>query len=107
MVVSILTGSDFMKLVLDIAGFKCWRSYKERRISSVSSVGLQPTPSLLRHFGLIFRHRSTDEGGRIESDANPSFLLLALRFLKAYPTETVLSATFQMTEKTVQTHCSA
>jgi hypothetical protein len=48
----------------------------------------------------------TDKEGRIEGDENPVFLLLALRFLRAYPTEIELSATFQMTQKTVRTHCS-
>jgi hypothetical protein len=35
----------------------------------------------------------------IGSDANPLHFLLALRFLKGYPTETELAGTFAMSEK--------
>jgi hypothetical protein len=104
--VSILTDGDFMTLGLDIAGFKRWRSCKEETNIERFKAWFAANPKTCAAIWLDLQV-STEEGGRIESDANPSFLLLAFRFLKAYPTKKVLSGTFQMTEKTVRTHCSA
>jgi hypothetical protein len=105
MVDSMLTESDFMSLGLDIAGFKNWRRSKKKSNLERFQAWYSANPLICAKIWVDLQ-TITDEEGRIEGDENPVFLLLALRFLRAYPTEIELSATFQMTQKTVRTHCS-
>ena len=100
MVVSI-TEEKFMALGLDIAGFKNWEICKEKtnmeRFQGWYEAKTKTCAAIWADLQM-----TTDEVGRIESDANPVHLLLALRFLRAYPSELELSGSFQMSEKTVR-----
>jgi hypothetical protein len=99
MVVSIISGVEFMTLGLDIAGFRHWMRCIGATTRFNGWYGTEPTTCEAIWVDL---QTTTDDDGRIENNANPVGLLLALRFLKAHPTEKELSGAFKMTDKTVR-----
>ena len=91
----------FMRLGLQIAGFDKWETYMEHTNIARFRAWYGPTPTTCAKVWLDLQS-STVDGCSIGSDANPVHLLLALRFLKAYPSETELAGTFQISEKSVR-----
>ena len=91
----------FMRLGLRIAGFDKWEAYMEHTNIARFRAWYGSTPKTCAKVWLDLRS-STVDGCSIGADANPMHLLLALRFLKAYPSETELAGTFQISEKSVR-----
>jgi hypothetical protein len=97
MAVDVVSSLSFMELGLEMAGFKHWRSYKEKgKVERFRSLfGAAPTTCETIWADLQVT-------GHLTGDENRLGLLLALRFLKAYPTEKELSGMFQMSDKIVR-----
>ena len=95
----LITDQQFMILGLESAGFTGWE-----RTSNAANVErfrcwYGPRPKCCEK---IWFDLQNSVECCIGSDANPLHFLLALRFLKGYPTETELAETFAMSEKTVR-----
>ena len=102
MVVSTATDKmAFMRLGLQIAGFDKWETYMEHTNIARFRAWYGPTPKTCAKVSLDLQS-STNDGVCIGTDANPMHLLVALRLLKAYPSETELAGTFQISEKSVR-----
>jgi hypothetical protein len=96
-----VTGSKFLALGLDIAGFKNWKMCNENTNMQRFQGFFEAKPEACAAIWLDLQTTFNQEG-RIESNAKPLHLLLALRYLRAYPTELELSATFHMSENSVR-----
>jgi hypothetical protein len=96
-----IRDSEFMALGLEWAGFMRWKNHNyETNLEHFKGwYGASP-----KSCELIWVDLQTTIGEEfcINSDANPSHLLLTLHFLKSYPTELILAPTFRMNEKTAR-----
>jgi hypothetical protein len=90
-----------MALGLELAGYKRWRSYKEKANIERFKAQYGALPKSCENIWVDLQ-TTTDEDCCIESNASPRLLLLALRFLWVYPTEKQLCTMFDMSEKTVR-----
>ena len=90
-----------MRLGLEIAGFKKWETYEEHTNEARFRGWYGPSAKLCAKIWLGLQSSTLDEC-RIANNENPVHLLLALRFLRAYPSEKELAGTFGMSEKSVR-----
>jgi hypothetical protein len=98
-----VSAAKFMAIGLDLAGFKNWRGSNERTNIRRFTGRYGPTPLTCENIWDDLQ-TSPNEACRINNSIvqRPPLLLLALRFLWAYPTEENLAAEFQMSPKTVR-----
>ena len=96
-----IRDSEFMALGLERAGFIRWKNhnYKTNLEHFKGWYGASPKSCELIWVDL---QTTIEEEFRIDSDANPSHLLLTLHFLKSFQTELILAPTFRVTEKTAR-----
>jgi hypothetical protein len=106
MVISRISESAFMALGLEYAGDKRWN--QQNHLYNVESfkAWYAASPKTCEEIWVDLQ-MAPEEEGRIDSDANPLFLLLALCFLKGYSTERKLACMFNMNEKTVRKWCAS
>ena len=93
MVIVHASERDFMVFGLEIVGFTRWKSYNESPNVERFRSWYRPSPKISKIWSDL--QTTMNMLCRVASDANPFHLLLALRFLKAYPTETELAGQFQ------------
>jgi hypothetical protein len=96
-----ISAKEFMALGLELAGYKQWQSYKETANIKRFKAHYGALPKVCENIWIDLQ-MATDEECRIKSDASPRLLLLGLRFLWVYPTESQLCTMFEMSEKTVR-----
>ena len=97
----LITDQQFMILGLESAGFSGWeRTSNATNVERFRCCWYGPRPKCCEK---IWFDLQNSVECCIGIDANPLHFLLALRFLKGYPsTETELAGTFAMSEKTVR-----
>ena len=94
----LITDQQFLILGLESAGFTGWeRTSNARNVERFRCCWYGPRPKCCEKIWFDLQNSAECWIG---SDANPLLFLLALRFLKEYPTETELAGTFAMSEKT-------
>lgn len=98
------TANQFMGLGLELAGYKRWRSYKEKANIERFKAHFGAHPRSCEQMWIKLQTTTNDEC-RIDSSDHPKYLLLAFHFLWEYPTEKKFYSMFQITEKTVRHWC--
>ena len=101
MVVISISAIACMGMGLELAGYKRWQSYKEGKNVEHFKAWFGAKPISCEKIWVDLQ-TTTNEEARIKKSANPLHLLLALHFLKAYPTEKKFAAIFSMSEVTVR-----
>ena len=90
-----ISAHSFMGMGLETAGYRSWQTYKEEKNVERFKAWFGAKPISCEKIWSDLQTTTINEA-RIEKNANPLHLLLALHFLKAYPTENKLTAIFNM-----------
>jgi hypothetical protein len=106
MVVVRIIDSEWMAMGLELAGYRNWRRCKISTNVARFKGWFGASPKTCENMWSDMQTTNGADGAPISrSDSNPRHLLLALRWLRGYPTEKVLEGTFKMSEKTVRKWC--
>jgi len=97
----LVSEMEFMQIGLETAGYVRWRDYEMETNIRNFRAHYGPLPKSCMQMWSDMQE-SENEDCKLEPDAKPVHLLIALRFLRKYPTETDLASFFRMTEKTVR-----
>ena len=94
-----ISSAKFLKIGLELDGFMRWRTYKYNANLSRFTKHYGMLPSTVAKVWQLLRDSNEDDV-RLEANAKPAHLLLALSYLWHYETEQGYSRDFKITEKT-------
>lgn len=98
------SADEFKGLGLELAGYKRWHQYEEKRQIERFKAFYGLHPKSCEQIWIDLQTTTNDEY-RIDGNANPRDLLLGIYFLWEYPTERKFNPIFHLCEETVRNKC--